>query len=99
MRTIIVICLCLLVCSCYNNDGATEKLDQMNQHITRLEQKIDSLIYGRNGSSNGATSTNNSTTFSYTTPRQADRCQAITKKGTQCKRKARNNNYCWQHGG
>ena len=26
-------------------------------------------------------------------------CQGITKKGTQCKRKAKNNGYCWQHGG
>jgi micrococcal nuclease len=28
------------------------------------------------------------------------RCQAITKKGTQCKRAAKpGSNYCWQHGG
>ncbi|HOJ19627.1 MAG TPA: hypothetical protein PLT92_13780 [Ignavibacteriaceae bacterium] len=27
-------------------------------------------------------------------------CQAITKKGTQCKRKAKpGSKYCWQHGG
>lgn len=27
-------------------------------------------------------------------------CQAITKKGTQCKRKAKQGSkYCWQHGG
>lgn len=26
-------------------------------------------------------------------------CQAITKKGTQCKRSARSGGYCWQHGG
>lgn len=25
------------------------------------------------------------------------RCQAITKKGTQCKRNARSNGYCYQH--
>jgi endonuclease YncB( thermonuclease family) len=25
------------------------------------------------------------------------RCQAITKKGTQCKRNATKGNYCWQH--
>lgn len=30
----------------------------------------------------------------------SERCQAITKKGTQCKRKAaEGSNYCWQHGG
>lgn len=28
------------------------------------------------------------------------RCQATTKKGTQCKRNAKSgSNYCWQHGG
>lgn len=28
------------------------------------------------------------------------RCQATTKKGTQCSRKAKQgSNYCWQHGG
>jgi Family of unknown function (DUF5763) len=26
-------------------------------------------------------------------------CAAITKKGTRCKRTARSNGYCWQHGG
>ena len=31
---------------------------------------------------------------------QNGRCQAITKKGTQCKRKAKTGSiYCWQHGG
>ena len=27
------------------------------------------------------------------------RCQATTRKGTQCKRSARSGGYCWQHGG
>lgn len=27
------------------------------------------------------------------------RCQATTKKGTQCKRTSRSGGYCWQHGG
>ncbi len=28
----------------------------------------------------------------------SERCQAVTKKGTQCKRKAQpGSNYCWQH--
>ena len=26
-------------------------------------------------------------------------CQAVTKKGMQCSRKAKSNGYCWQHGG
>ena len=29
----------------------------------------------------------------------AVQCKAITKKGTRCKRMARRNGYCWQHGG
>jgi hypothetical protein len=29
--------------------------------------------------------------------KQIVRCQAITKKGTQCKRVAESNGYCWQH--
>lgn len=33
-------------------------------------------------------------------PSSPGRCQAITKKGTQCKRNARPGSaYCWQHGG
>jgi len=28
-----------------------------------------------------------------------DQCTAITQKGTRCKRKARSNGRCWQHGG
>ena len=31
---------------------------------------------------------------------EAGRCQAITKKGTQCSRRAKaGSKYCWQHGG
>lgn len=33
-------------------------------------------------------------------PRTSGRCQAITKKGTQCSRQAKpGSSYCWQHGG
>lgn len=33
-------------------------------------------------------------------PQYTGRCQAITKKGTQCKRSAKpGSSYCWQHGG
>jgi Family of unknown function (DUF5763) len=43
-------------------------------------------------SSPSKTSSNNTVLYSV-------RCQAITKKGTQCKRTARSGGYCWQHGG
>ena len=32
-------------------------------------------------------------------PAATPRCNAITKKGTQCSRSARSGGYCWQHGG
>ena len=35
-----------------------------------------------------------------TQPASSGRCQATTKKGTQCSRNAKaGSNYCWQHGG
>jgi hypothetical protein len=35
-----------------------------------------------------------------TQPQTGGQCQAITKKGTRCKRSAKpGSNYCWQHGG
>lgn len=30
-------------------------------------------------------------------PQKNSQCQAITKKGSQCSRRASNGNYCWQH--
>jgi len=36
---------------------------------------------------------------SSSTPTTNGQCLAITKKGTQCSRKAKSNGYCWQHGG
>lgn len=48
------------------------------------------------------TSTSRATTGSGYSTQQADsgRCQATTKKGTQCKRAAKPGSmYCWQHGG
>ncbi|WP_394367092.1 DUF5763 domain-containing protein [Pseudobacter ginsenosidimutans] len=29
---------------------------------------------------------------------QTNYCAAMTKKGTPCRRKAKSNGYCWQHG-
>ena len=100
MRTIYVIALSLLLFSCFNKNYEREEIDRLNHRIALLEEKIDALISGRN--LNSITRSNNissSSTRSYSTPTQNGRCQAITKKGTQCKRKAKNNGYCWQHGG
>jgi hypothetical protein len=41
-----------------------------------------------------------STAPGNTQPASFGRCQATTKKGTQCSRNAKaGSNYCWQHGG
>jgi micrococcal nuclease len=41
-----------------------------------------------------------SRSYQRSQPSSSGRCQAITKKGTQCKRNARpGSTYCWQHGG
>lgn len=86
----------LLLLSC-SGDGA--KVDELNRRINRLEQRLDSLTGRSNSYSSGSNHTEN---FNSSTPgalQQNGRCQQLTKKGTQCKRKARGNGYCWQHGG
>lgn len=96
---IFYICLPLLLLSCFNKGKTTGEMDQLNQRITSLEQRIDSLISSRNINSVGLNNMNNSGISSYNISPQSVRCLAMTKKGTQCKRKAKNNGYCWQHGG
>lgn len=88
MKKIINASLLLLFTFCFTGCNNSET-EQLNHRVTQLEQKIDSLLGSRN----------NYDSFSYGSNQHAGRCQAVTKKGTQCKRAARNNNYCWQHGG
>ena len=38
-------------------------------------------------------------TYKSSKPVATGQCNAITKKGTRCSRKAGSNGYCWQHGG
>jgi len=99
MRMIYVVCLSLLLSSCFNNNSEKEEIDRLNQRITLLEQKIDALTNGSNSNPIRLNSMSNPSSDSYSTPRQSGSCQAITKKGTPCKRKAKYNGYCWQHGG
>jgi len=66
---------------CISCFNKSREKDQLNQGVV-LEQKMDSMNGG--GRSNAAV------------PR-SNRCQAITKRGKQCKRKAQRNSYCWQH--
>lgn len=99
MRIITIICLSVLFFSCSYEDRKAGEIDQLKQRITSLEQRIDSLINNRNINLGGFNNGNNSSISSYSIPPQSVRCRAMTKKGTQCKRKAKNNGYCWQHGG
>lgn len=99
MRNMAAVFLVLLLFSYFDKNKKTEKADQQTQRILKLEAKIDSLI--SIVTINGAL-LNNKTGFkdsAYNTLKQFSRCQALTRKGTQCLRKAKKNNYCWQHGG
>jgi len=67
---------------CISCFNKSREKDQLNPKVIVLEQKMDSMNGG--GKSNAAV------------PR-SNRCQAITKRGKQCKRKAQHSSYCWQH--
>lgn len=67
------------------------------QEDTIAKQKIDSLIKIDNATVLGNTIKKKAR--SSQKPLDSSRCLQITKKGTQCKRKAKSNGYCWQHGG
>ena len=98
MRKSLFICP-LLFASCFNNDISNSKTELLTQRIIHLEQRIDSLISDMNTNSARSNNKSNDSSLSYGTFPQMKRCQAITKKGTQCKRKAKNDGYCWQHAG
>jgi len=99
MRKIFLICGLLLFAYCLHTDSNTSDSELLNQRITHLEQKIDSLISDINTNSMVSDNKSGDSSLSYRTILQMNRCQAITKKGTQCKRKAKNDGYCWQHAG
>lgn len=94
MKQILGILPTLLFISCFNN----REVDQLNQRITRLEQRLDSLINKTDKYSSGIYGTENLNGSNASFYFQFARCQKITKKGKQCRRKAKANGYCWQHG-
>lgn len=98
MKAISIICLSLLFFSCFSTNRETEEVDQLKERITLLEQRIDSLINSINPNPLRENNLNDNNPAPYRTFWVNSRCQAITKKGTQCGRKAKKNNaYCWQH--
>lgn len=90
MRNILLIILVSLLYSCHDLDTDAHGLKQLNERITRIEEKLDSLTH--------VTNTSHGDIDNRGTIGQINHCAAITKKGSQCKRKAKNNGYCWQHG-
>ena len=96
MRKIFVICISILLVSCAHTD--TTETELLKKRITRLEQQIDSLVSDRDINLTGSNKSSDNS-VSNGNAHQVNRCQALTKKRTQCKRKAKDNNYCWQHEG
>lgn len=100
MKILFTICCSLLLFSCDNRD---KQIEELKQRISRLERIVDSFSIGGHVNStittNKIKNTSSAKPRSYSTPVSSGRCQAITKKGSQCKRKAGSNGYCWQHGG
>ncbi len=93
-------CLALFfLTSCFNTDNSNIDTDRLNLRITMLEQRLDSLLNARGTKPFALSKKENREPVSYDRSQASWRCQATTKKGTQCKRSARSNSYCWQHGG
>lgn len=90
MRNILLIIIVSLLYSCDDPNAKVTESKQLNERITRLEQKMDSLTHTSNTEVEGY--------YNKSTVSENGHCQGITKKGTQCKRKAKTNGYCWQHG-
>ena len=82
------------------------KIDQLEKEIFYLRNRLDNndktvrsnSISPENQIQSGNDQPKNSTNNNIPNP-VGSRCKAITKSGTQCKRNASSNGYCWQHGG
>jgi hypothetical protein len=95
--TMFMISTLVVLTSCFNSNTNANEINQLNLRITRLEQRIDSLISIRHSTSIESNNIYNSYPAPYASVKRMNRCQAITKKGTQCKRNAKSRGYCWQH--
>lgn len=83
----------LISLGCFSCADKNKEMEQMNQRIIRLEQKVDALT----GNGDSIKLDNISSPIPYNIQSTNGRCQGLTKKRTQCKRKAKSGNYCWQH--
>lgn len=101
MRVLLLFIVGSLSISCNN-----QKIDQLKSDVREIKQslqRIEALLGGRTPVNSNTITDQNPYGESYKptpkSPATTGRCQAITKKGKQCSRKARSGGYCWQHGG
>jgi hypothetical protein len=82
--------------------------DDLAAEIARCARITDSLqrltcydgVAGSAARATSSTPTASPRAASTTRAEVGGRCQATTRKGTQCKRSAKSgSSYCWQHGG
>jgi hypothetical protein len=97
MRYLLILCIPFFLISCFTNESDVDERLRLEQRITQLERRMDSILGNR--LSNPAFSSAISPSGPVQRESFSSRCQAITKKGSQCKRTAKNGGYCWQHGG
>lgn len=89
MRDLLLIILFMLLYSCQLPNVKTQELKQLEERITRLEERVDSLTKITSASADSLQR------MGATLP--TNHCAALTKKGTPCRRKAGSSGYCWQH--
>lgn len=86
----------------YPQNDKTERLEkeiaELKLEVKELKERLDKIILTMENDNK------QKVTLSKTVPKDkssiTSRCQAKTKKGTQCSRNAKPGSiYCWQHGG
>jgi len=103
MKTLISIISLLCFIGCATPDQVTkqsDRIDELQKEVSYLHGKIDELntsIQNLNSQAQQKiTPTQNSSPSDNS--QESGQCQAITKKGTQCSRKAQaGSKFCWQH--
>ena len=95
MKISIASILLLLFVSCQSPASDTAQLEQ---RVTELERRINQLEGSSHKSYETSVPLRSKAVSTRHMQKTSNRCQAITKKGAQCKRSAKGGDYCWQHG-
>src|SRR5690348_1674307 len=99
MRCFTILLFATFTTACNNN-----KIDRLESEVQEIKQslaRIEMLLSGRAPENSTKVTPQDSYGSGDKTnkPVANGRCNAITKKGTQCSRNAKSGGYCWQHGG